>query len=175
MSAQEDETGHGKVIKISPTHEISVYAKGFRNPQGLAFNTEGQLFLSDMGPKGGDEINLVTQGQNYGWPIVTLGTEYSGEIIGEGLHTLEGMVDPIYSWNPSIAPSGITFYDQDTLLVSALAGRQLIELTLQDNKVLHEEKHLLDLNERIRDVIVTTDKKVLVISDEGSLILVKLE
>lgn len=176
MSAQDDTTGHGKVIKITPGEElISIFAKGFRNPQGLVLDSQGRLFLSDMGPKGGDEINIVIEHQNYGWPIVTQGTEYSGEIIGDGLHTLEGMIDPIYAWNPSIAPSGITFIDDNHLLVSSLVQRHLVLLTLENDEVIQEDKYLLEFGQRIRDVIVTSQNKVLVVTDEGSLVQLSLE
>jgi glucose/arabinose dehydrogenase len=124
-NAQALNTAHGKIIHITPEgspvstnpwiddNQVSfeVYALGLRNSQGLAIDPlTNTLYASDMGPKGGDEINIIKSSENYGWPIISYGIEYSGKPVGEGISKKEGLIQPLYYWDPSIAPSGIAFY-----------------------------------------------------------------
>jgi glucose/arabinose dehydrogenase len=136
-----------------------VWSYGHRNPQGAALHAEtGRLWTAEHGARGGDEINTPLAGKNYGWPVIAYGKHYSGGQIGEGTHK-SGMEQPLYYWDPSIAPSGIDFYTGDNfpkwkgnLLVGALKLRLLSRLILNGEKVVHEERLLKGLGERIRHV-----------------------
>jgi glucose/arabinose dehydrogenase len=127
-NAQKLSTGHGKVIYITTEGEPvpgnpfigtegalpEIYSYGHRNPQGLDIHpVTGELWLSEMGPRGGDEVNLIKPGKNYGWPTITYGIEYSGNIIGEGITQKEGMEQPVYYWDPVFSPSGMAFYSSN--------------------------------------------------------------
>ena len=117
-----------------------VYTKGHRNPQGMAINSKtNKIWVNEHGPKGGDEINVLKPGKNYGWPIVTYGEEYWGGKIGQGITSLEGFEDPMWYWVPSIAPSGMIFYDKNMfpefkghLLVSSLKFKSLYIVKLEN-------------------------------------------
>ncbi|MGE0030105.1 MAG: PQQ-dependent sugar dehydrogenase [Steroidobacteraceae bacterium] len=163
----------GKIIRIErdggipvdnpfigqPDVRPEIWSSGHRNPQGAALHPEtGELWSTEHGPKGGDELNIVRAGRNYGWPVITYGTAYSGETIGVGTHR-EGMEQPIHYWVPSIATSGLAFYTSEripgwagSLFVGGLAGRVLTRLELDGERVRHEERLLEGLRERIRDV-----------------------
>jgi aldose sugar dehydrogenase len=157
----------------APLQEIWSY--GQRNPQGLAFNpVTGALWESEHGPQGGDEINIIEPGKNYGWPIIAYGTNYDGSKINDGLTAKEGMEQPRYYWDPAIAPSGITFYDgklvpewKNNLFVAALAGQHLVRLVLDGDKVVGEERLLLDQHQRIRDVQEGPDGALWVVTDDA--------
>jgi glucose/arabinose dehydrogenase len=151
-----------------------IYAYGIRNSQAAALHPEtGELWEIEHGPRGGDELNVIRPGENYGWPIVTLGVEYSGFTIGDGLKTAPGMVDSIYSWTPVIAPSGMLFYSGDAfpawqgdLFVGGLASKALVRLELEGERVVHEERLLEPLGLRIRDVVQGPDGALYVATDE---------
>lgn len=136
-----------------------IYSLGHRNVQGAALHpVTGRLWTIEQGARGGDEINAPEAGKNYGWPIITYGVDYSGARIGEGT-AKEGLEQPLYYWDPSIAPSGAAFYTGrrfpawgGNLFVGALKSRLLVRLELDGTKVVHEERLLADLQERIRDV-----------------------
>jgi len=144
------------------------YAHGFKDPEGLAFNPQtGELWLLDHGPQGGDEINIVRPGRDYGWPNVTYGRQYDDRqkdgrtnvFVGTGLTSMEGVEEPRYYWVPSIAPSGMMFYTgnlfpawRGNLFVGAMAGQHLERLVLQGDKVVAVEKLLEDRQWRIREV-----------------------
>lgn len=136
----------------------AIYSYGHRNPQGLALHPEtGQLWDHEHGPRGGDEINIVQKGKNYGWPVITYGINYSGTKITDET-SRSGMEQPIYQWTPSIAPSGMVFVSSDrypkwkgNLLVGSLSFQYLERLELRDNKVVYREK-LLDGMGRVRNV-----------------------
>lgn len=167
-------SGLGKVFKITKDGKPApgnpfigktdampeIYSYGHRNPQGLAINpATGDLWEAEFGPRGGDEVNLIKPGKNYGWPTITYGIEYSGEKVGEGIQQKEGLEQPIYYWDPVISPSGIMFYSGDkfpewknNLFISGLSSLQLVRLVIENNKVVGEESLLLDKKERIRDV-----------------------
>ncbi len=137
-----------------------IFARGFRDAEGAVIHPDtGQLWTVEHGPRGGDELNAIEAGRNYGYPIITYGREYTGGPVGEGLSARDGMEQPVYFWNPSIAPSGLLFYDGDlfpewrgNLFVGAMAGKHLVRLVLDGTRVTHEERLLEDLELRIRDV-----------------------
>ncbi|MGK7869213.1 PQQ-dependent sugar dehydrogenase [Falsiroseomonas sp. E2-1-a20] len=152
-----------------------VFSYGHRHPQGLAFNPwTGSLWSSEYGPRGGDEINIIRPGANYGWPVVTHGVNYSGTQISDR-KSAPGMVDPIHVWTPVVSPSGIAFYDgqafpgwQRSLFVAALNAPGLVRLTTEGDRVVAEERLLFDRRIRMRDVLVAQDGAVLVLTDEAS-------
>lgn len=137
-----------------------IYSYGHRNPQGLAINpATGDLWETEFGPRGGDEVNLIKPGKNYGWPTITYGIEYSGEKVGDGIQQKDSLEQPVYYWDPVISPSGIMFYSGDAipewknnLFISGLSSLQIVRLVIENNKVVGEESLLTDKKERIRDV-----------------------
>jgi glucose/arabinose dehydrogenase len=174
----------GKVVRVMPDGSPyagnpkkdgwrpEIWSIGHRNVQGAALNpASGQLWTIEHGARGGDEINIPQAGKNYGWPIITYGRDYNFSKIGEGTHKA-GMEQPIYYWDPSIAPSGATFYTGElfpewrgNLFVGALAGQALHRLVLNDEQVVGEEKLLSDLGERIRDVRQGPDGALWLLTD----------
>ena len=152
-----------------------IFAYGLRNPQGMAFDEKGQLWDAEMGPKGGDELNLIQPGKNYGWGDVSYGTEYSGKKINNGATQKEGTEQPVYYWDPSISMSGIDFYTgnieewKNNLMIGCLSGEKIIRLVIKDNKVVGEEWLLTDQKERFRDVLSGTDGNLYGITDSGKL------
>ncbi len=159
-----------------------IYSYGHRNPQGMTRRPgTDQIWAVEHGPRGGDELNLVRKGVNYGWPVITYGKAYSGLSIGEG-SAKEGMAQPARYWVPSISPSGLTFYDGDAfpawqgnLFLGALSGQALVRLELQGDEVVHEERLLQDLDERIRDVRQGPDDLLYLLTDSGNGKLLRLE
>lgn len=157
-----------------------IYSYGHRNLQGATLNpNNGRLWTHEHGPQGGDEINLPQAGHNYGWPVITYGVNYGfGTSIGEGT-AKTGMEQPLYYWVPSIAPSGMTFYNGDrfpnwrgNLLVGSLKFHQLVRLEITDGKISHEERLFEDVFGRIRDVRQGPDGYLYLLSDarDGALI-----
>ncbi|MFE9084390.1 PQQ-dependent sugar dehydrogenase [Brevundimonas sp. NPDC003935] len=159
-----------------------IWSLGHRNMQGVAVQPgTGAVWTVEHGTRGGDEINLDQAGKNYGWPGVAYGIEYNGSAIPEAVTAREGTEQPVYYWDPVIAPGGMTFYSgpmfpgwQGNLLVTGLGGKQLARLVLENNRVVGEERLLTDLNARIRDVAVAADGAVWVITDEEDGKLVRL-
>lgn len=150
-----------------------IWTLGHRNVQSAAFDNQGRLWIVEHGPKGGDEVNLIEKGQNYGWPVVTFGEEYSGKPIPNSVTTKEGFVDPVYYWDPVIAPSGAQFYSgsafpewQDNLFVGGLKDKVLVRLQLENDRVTGEEHLLGDRNQRIRDVRQGPDGALYIVTDE---------
>jgi glucose/arabinose dehydrogenase len=145
-----------------------IWAHGFKDPEGAALHpTTGELWVIDHGPQGGDEINIVRAGRDYGWPDVSYGRQYDARRLdgqknvklGNGNVRMKGVEEPIYYWVPSIAPSGMTFYTGDqfpewkgNLFIGAMAGQHLVRLVLNGERVVAEEKLLVDRKERIREV-----------------------
>ncbi|CAI8349450.1 MAG: sugar dehydrogenase [SAR116 cluster bacterium MED-G04] len=176
----------GVVVRLHPDGEApaenprlngwaaEVLTTGHRNPQGMAIHPEsGVIWVNEHGPKGGDEINILEPGANYGWPITSHGKEYSGATVGDGLKSAPGITDPIWVWVPSIAPSGMAFYKGDIfpewqghILVPSLKFRSLYVVRLEDGKPVSEEAVLKRRIGRIRDVAVAPDGAVLLLSDE---------
>lgn len=176
----------GKVIRIKPDGSVpadnpfvnrpgakpEIWSYGHRNSQGAAIHPRtGRLWMHEHGARGGDEINIPLAGKNYGWPVITWGVDYSGAKIGVGTRKA-GMEQPIWHWTPSIAPSGMAFYTGDlfptwrgSLLVGALAGQELVRLTLDDERVVKEDRLLMRLGERIRDVRQGPDGAIWLLTD----------
>lgn len=165
-----------------------IYSYGHRNIQGATFHpVTGELWAHEHGPQGGDEVNVIKKGKNYGWPTITYGAEYgSGDPIGEGVKK-KGMEQPLYYWDPSIAPSGMAFYQgkvyehwQDTssdrqhLLVGALKEQALVHLVIEAGQVIREERLFVGQLGRIRDVEVSIDGYVFLLTDENNGKLIKL-
>lgn len=154
-----------------------IYSYGHRNIQGLAFHpVTGDLWEGEFGPKGGDEINLIKPGANYGWPTITYGLEYSGEKIGDAIQQKEGMEQPVYYYDPSISFSGIAFYSsgvipewKNNLFLAALAGSQVARLVIENDKVIGEERLLTEEDQRFRDIIEGTDGALYTVTDQGRL------
>jgi aldose sugar dehydrogenase len=172
VKAQDQESGIGKVVRLAPGAPV-IWSRGHRNIQAAAVHPRtGALWIVEHGARGGDEINLVEQGKNYGWPVITYGIDYSGAPIGEGITAAPGMTQPLYYWDPSIAPSGMAFYDGDrfpawrgSLFVGALAGKHVARLTLDGTRVVGEERLLVD-RARIRDLRVSPAGTLFVLTDE---------
>ncbi|MBS4700810.1 PQQ-dependent sugar dehydrogenase [Aeromonas media] len=158
-----------------------IWSLGHRNMQGAALRPVSQQFWAhEHGPQGGDEVNLILPGHNYGWPVVTFGEEYGGGKIGVG-QSAPGMTPPLWVWVPSIAPSGMTFYQgalfkewQGDLLVGALRGQALLRLRLAGDKIISEERLLTDLGERIRTIREGADGALYLLTDSGKGRLLKL-
>ncbi len=172
--AQWLNSGLGKIFKITsdgkpapgnpfinqPDAKPEIYSYGHRNPQSLDFNpVTGDLWEAEFGPRGGDELNLIKPGKNYGWPVITYGIEYDGNKVGDALQQKEGMEQPVYYWDPVISPSGMVFYTSDSiaewknnLFIGGLSSTQIVRLVIENNKVVGEESLLSDKKERIRDV-----------------------
>lgn len=154
-----------------------LYSIGHRNPQGIAIHpVTGELWQSEHGPRGGDEINRVLGGKNYGWPTITYGIEYSGATIGSGIQQQAGMEQPVYYWDPVISPSGIAFYKgntipewQNNLFVASLSGMHIARLVMENNKVIGEERLLSSENQRFRDITQGTDSNLYAVTDGGRL------
>lgn len=189
--AQSLNSGLGKVIRITKDGQPApgnpflgqqgvrpeLYSYGHRNVQGLAFNpTTGDLWEDEFGPRGGDEVNRVVPGKNYGWPTITYGIEYAGPKVGEGIQQKDGLEQPVYYWDPSVSPSGMTFYTSDAmpewknnLFVGALSGMHIARLVIENNKVVGEERLLADQYQRFRDLTQGTDGAIYAITDQGRL------
>ena len=159
-----------------------LYSVGHRNPQGMALEAAtGRIYAIEHGPKGGDELNLIEAGVNYGWPVVTYGKSYMGFKIGEGTHK-EGMAQPVHYWVPSISPSGLMIYDanrfpawQGSFFAGALSGELLVRLEVSGGKVVVEERMLEDLEERFRDVRQGPDGLIYLLTDHPDGMLLRLE
>ncbi|WP_246657466.1 PQQ-dependent sugar dehydrogenase [Cohaesibacter sp. CAU 1516] len=185
--AQDATNASGSVIRLTDDGSIpddnpsfganakeGLWSIGHRNPQGAAIHPEtGQLWTVEHGARGGDEINRPEAGKNYGWPTISYGRHYSGGRIGEGTQKA-GMEQPIHYWDPSIAPSGLAFYDGDlfpdwkgNLFVGALKDQKLVRLTLEGNRVTHEEILLERLYGRIRDVRSGPDGALWLLTDSS--------
>jgi glucose/arabinose dehydrogenase len=176
-SIPEDNPFIGK----SKTHKAEVYSYGHRNVQGLAIRpTDQTIWAHEHGPRGGDEVNTIKPGANYGWPAITYGIDYSGAIISDQTHS-PGMEQPIVYWDPSIAPCGMTFYDGDAfpnwkgdLFVGALVGQHLRRLEMRGDKVIEEEVLLKGLS-RIRDVETGPDGYLYLLTDDFNGKVLRLE
>ena len=159
-----------------------LYSIGHRNPQGMTREAAtGRIYAIEHGPKGGDELNLIEAGVNYGWPVITYGKSYMGFKIGEGTHK-EGMAQPVHYWVPSISPSGLMIYDGDrfpgwrgSFFAGALSGELLVRLEIAGGRAVVEERMLEDLEERIRDVRQGPDGLIYLLTDHPDGMLLRLE
>ena len=189
MQAQKLDAGLGKVFRITTDGKPAaanpflntkgaipqIYSYGHRNPQGLDINpATGDLWEAEFGPRGGDEINLIRAGKDYGWPTITYGIEYSGDKIGEAIQQKTGMEQPVYYWDPVVSPSGICFYKgnsipewKNNLFIACLSGLHVARLIISNNKVVGEERLLADKNERFRD-ITYANGMLYTITDNGN-------
>jgi glucose/arabinose dehydrogenase len=165
-----------------PGARPEIYTYGNRNPQGLAMHPEtGQIWEAEHGPRGGDEVNILAAGTNYGWPVITYGRSYSGAKIGEGT-AKAGMAQPVRYWVPSISPSGMVFYTggdfpswRGNMFLGALSGRALIRLVLDGTEIVHEERLLEGFGERIRDVRQGPDGHLYLLTDSPKGALLRLD
>ncbi|WP_291165723.1 PQQ-dependent sugar dehydrogenase [Hyphomicrobium sp.] len=187
----------GKIIRINTDGSIpednpfvgrsdvlpEIYSYGHRNPQGLIGNVgDGQLWSIEQGPKGGDELNLITGGSNYGWPLVTYGVNYDGSVISDKT-SAPGMVDPVYVWVPSVAPASLVSYYGNVMpddwrgdfLVGTLVGECLIRLRMDSGKVVKEERYLHHKIGRIRDVAVAPDGYIYLLTDSSEASIYRIE
>lgn len=184
--SQDLDAGIGKVVRIAPDGSIpsdnpftgradarpEIWSLGHRNAQAGALHpTTGELWTVEHGARGGDELNNPKRGLNYGWPVITYGVDYSGASIGVGT-TQEGMEQPVYYWDPVIAPSGMAFYTgtqipgwQGSILIGSLSPGGLVRLEMTNGRVSREERYLRELNERFRDVKQGPDGFVYAVTD----------
>ncbi|MDB4907814.1 MAG: hypothetical protein JWO05_2598 [Gemmatimonadetes bacterium] len=183
--AQQLDSDLGKVVRVNRDGSLprdnpfrgqrdalpEIWSYGHRNVQAAALDpTTGRLWTVEHGAMGGDELNHPEAGKNYGWPVITYGVDYNGRHIGQGAEK-EGMEQPVYYWDPVIAPSGMAFYTGDampgwkgSILIGSLAG-SLVRLTMANGRVTSEERYLGELGERIRDVQVGPDGLVYLVTD----------
>lgn len=190
--AQDLSTSFGKIIRITTDGEAvsgnpfenepnalpEIYSYGHRNPQGLDFHpVTGELWSNEFGPRGGDELNLIKPGLNYGWPVITYGIEYSGREIGNPpIQQKEGMEQPNYYWDPVLSPSGMTFYTasnipewKNNLFITGLNSSHIARIVIEDNRVVGEERILDDKGQRFRDIVQGNDGALYTVTDEGRL------
>jgi len=180
----------GKIVRITPDGKAppdnpfvgkqgvapEIWAYGTRNPEGLAFNPwTNELWEQEHGPKGGDEINIIRKGGNYGWPVVSFGVNYDGSPVGAGKQHQDGMIDPLWHWTPSIAPSGMAFYTGDlfptwqhSLFNGALKFELVSRLELKNDRPVREERMFESLRWRIRDVRQGPDGALYLLTDEDN-------
>ncbi|MEM8539092.1 MAG: PQQ-dependent sugar dehydrogenase, partial [Pseudomonadota bacterium] len=185
---QDVNSTHGKVIRVNADGSVpgsnpfvgrdgddQIWSVGHRNMQGAAIGPDGALWTIEHGPRGGDELNRPEAGLNYGWPVVSYGINYRGSDVGQGLARAAGFEEPVYYWDPVIAPGGMMFYDGDyapwqgDLLIGSLNPGGLVRLKLDEGRVVGEERLLRDAG-RIRDVEVLPDGSVLVLRDAGDVL-----
>ena len=189
--AQDLDAYLGKVIHITQDGEAvdtnpfiededaldGIYSYGHRNIQGVDFHPEtGDLWIVEFGPQAGDELNIIKPGNNYGWPIVSYGIDYSGEFINDGIseHDAQGFVEPVYYWDPTSAPSGMSFYDNDAipewennLFIGGLAPNYIVRVVIENDLIVGEERLLTEEGERFRDILVTEDGALIATTDGG--------
>ncbi len=189
--AQWLNSGLGKVLRITKEGKAvagnpfegkkdarpEIYSYGHRNVQGLALHpVTGDLWETEFGPRGGDELNRIEPGKNYGWPTITYGIEYAGPKVGEGIQQKDGLEQPVYYWDPVVSPSGITFYTGDeipewknNLFIGGLSSTHIARLVIENNKVIGEERLLEKEGQRFRDVTQGKDGALYAITDQGKL------
>jgi glucose/arabinose dehydrogenase len=187
--AQKLDNHMGKIVRITTEGKApsdnpfvgksgalpEIWSLGHRNVQAAAFDGNGQLWDVEHGPQGGDELNRIVKGKNYGWALITYGEEYSGEPIANGATQREGLEQPVYYWDPVIAPSGAQFYTGDAfpawrgnLFVGSLKQMRLVRLVIEGDRVTGEEHLLVDRGQRIRDVRQGADGLLYVVTDSKS-------
>lgn len=185
--AQRLDSHMGKILRINPDGSVpkdnpfvgqanalpEIWTLGHRNIQAAAFDPQGRLWEVEHGTKGGDELNLIEKGKNYGWPLVAYGEEYSGRPIPDAVTAREGFEQPVYYWDPVIAPSGMQFYTGDafpawkgSLFVGGLKDTRLVRLTLENERVTGEEHLLADRGQRVRDVRQGPDGALYIVTDQ---------
>ncbi len=186
VHSQDLNSHFGKVVRINTDGSVpddnpfagrsdakpEIWSYGHRNIQAAALAPDGKLWTIEHGPRGGDELNQPQSGKNYGWPVITYGIEYSGEKIGDAITAKEGMEQPVYYWDPVIAPSGMIIYSgalfpewQGDVFVGGLVGMKLVRLQMESDQVTGEEWLLQDRNARIRDVQQGPDGAIYVVTE----------
>jgi glucose/arabinose dehydrogenase len=189
MQAQKLDSLLGKIVRVNrdgsipkdnpfvntPGARPEIWSYGNRNVQGAALDARGRLWEVEHGPQGGDELNLIQKGHDYGWPSITYGEEYSGKPISESATQAKGMQQPVYYWDPVIAPSGMVFYSgkamaefKGNIFVGGLRSTALVRLVLKGDKVVGEERLLTDRKERIRDVVEGPDGALYLLTDDAN-------
>jgi glucose/arabinose dehydrogenase len=189
VQAQDLGSDFGKIVRINRDGSIpkgnpfagkagvrpEIWSYGHRNMLAAALDAKGRLWDVEHGPQGGDELNLVKAGSDYGWPTITYGEEYSGKPIGKAITQAPGMVQPVYYWDPVIAPSGMVFYSgklfpewKGNVLIGGLASKALVRLVLKNDKVVGEERLLTGRGDRIRDVIEAPDGALWLVTDDAN-------
>lgn len=189
--AQQLNSHFGKVLRIKPdgsppldnpfSNKVGalpeIYTYGHRNVQSSAIDGKGRLWTVEHGPRGGDELNLIQKGKNYGWPLNSYGIEYSGFRIEGAVSQSPGLEQPVYYWDPVIAPSGAQFYSgnavpewQGNLFIGSMRQARLVRLVLEKDRVVGEEHLLIERGQRIRDVKQGNDGALYVINDDGELL-----
>lgn len=185
--AQQLNSHLGKIIRINPDGSVptdnpfakqsgalpEIWTLGHRNVQSAAFDENGRLWTVEMGAQGGDELNLIEKSKNYGWPVISYGEEYSDEPIPGNITQKQGLEQPVYYWDPVIAPSGAQFYTgnafpawRGSLFIGALREQRLVRLVIKDNRVVGEEHLLTDRGQRIRDVRQGPDGALYIVTDQ---------
>jgi glucose/arabinose dehydrogenase len=175
-------TKEGKPVSGNPFEgkagvKPELYSYGHRNVQGLAFHpVTGDLWEVEFGPRGGDELNRIEPGKNYGWPTITYGIEYGGNKIGSAIQQKDGMEQPVYYWDPVVSPSGITFYSggaipewKNNLFIGGLSSMHIVRLVIENNKVVGEERLLANEGQRFRDITEGKDGALYAVTDQGRL------
>lgn len=196
QEAQSLENHIGKVIRINPDGSVpadnpfvnvagakpEVWSYGHRNIQGAVMAPDGTLFMHEHGAQGGDELNMIKPGVNYGWPVISHGVNYGGSQIGAGITAQEGMAQPIKFWVPSIAPSGMAFLDNDrygqawqnSLIIGSLKFRYLVRVSMQNDQAGEPEIIQPEIGQRVRDVRIGPDGLIYLLTDQSNGELIRL-
>jgi glucose/arabinose dehydrogenase len=195
VQSQDLNSHFGKIVRINTDGSVpqdnpfvgrsdakpEIWSYGHRNIQAANLDASGRLWNIEHGPRGGDELNRPEPGKNYGWPVISYGIEYQGPKIGDGLTAKEGLEQPVYYWDPVIAPSGMIFYTGDLfpqwkgdLFVGGLGSMKLVRLKLENDKVVGEEWLLQDQSKRIRDVKQGSDGAIYVVADGANATLLRI-
>jgi glucose/arabinose dehydrogenase len=197
QQAQSLENHIGKVIRINPDGSVpadnpfikvagakpEIWSYGHRNIQGALLASDGTLWMHEHGPQGGDELNIIKPGTNYGWPVITYGENYGGGKIGAGITEQAGMAQPIKYWTPSIAPSGLALLTnnlygqvwQDSLIMGSLKFRYLVRVPLKNGQAGDPEIILPELGQRVRDVRIGPDGLIYLLTDQSDGELIRLD
>lgn len=197
QQAQSLENHIGKVIRINPDGSVpadnpfvkvagakpEIWSYGHRNIQGALLAPDGTLWMHEHGPQGGDELNIIKPGTNYGWPVITYGENYGGGKIGAGITEQAGMAQPIKYWTPSIAPSGLALLTnnlygqtwQDSLIMGSLKFRYLVRVPLKNGQAGDPEIILPELGQRVRDVRIGPDGLIYLLTDQADGELIRVD
>jgi glucose/arabinose dehydrogenase len=194
VQARDLKSHLGKIVRIAPDGSApkdnpfvgqpgarsEIWTLGHRNVLGADLDEKNRLWIVEMGPKGGDEVNLIERGKDYGWPTIGYGEEYSGDRIHESTQA-PGLEQPVYYWDPVISPGALTIYTGDlfpewkgNLLIAGLSSKALLRLALKDDRVIGEERLLMDRGDRIREVVQGPDGAVYLLTDGSDGKLLKL-
>lgn len=189
VQAQDLGSDFGKVIRVNRDGSVpagnpfagkagarkGIWSSGHRNILSAALDDRGRVWEVEMGPQGGDELNLVMAGKDYGWPTISYGEEYSGSPIGKGITAAPGLEQPVYYWDPVISPSGMTIYKgallpewRGNIFIGGLSSKALVRLVLRNDRVIGEERLLTDRGERIRDVVEGPDGALYLLTDAAN-------